>query len=95
VTGVDKALANSDIGEFAAFLEVIEGLPAGHAFRIEDVIDNDHYGLPVDHPNRIGAWTQAAHRRGLIERVSYAPARKSSRNGAVVAVWRRCSKGAQ
>jgi hypothetical protein len=72
---------------------VIERLPAGRVFMTEDILDNDHYGLPVDHPNRAGAWTAHASRLGLIERVGYQPARKASRAGGISAVWKRCDDG--
>lgn len=87
--GTDQALIRSDGGEREAFLEVVNGLPEDWEFTAEQLADNDHYGLPIDHHNRIGSWTRYACTLGLIERVGYRQARRPTRHGAVVALWRR------
>jgi hypothetical protein len=93
LTGLDRALGNSDPWQLATFLDVIKRLPAGWVGQIEDILDNDHYGLPLDDSHRPGAWTAHASRLGLIERIGYAPAKKASRAGGVSAVWRRRRDG--
>jgi hypothetical protein len=93
LSGIDRAIANSDPWQLSTFLHVIENLPAGRVFMTEDVLDSDFYGLPMDHHNRAGAWTAHAARAGLIERIGYAPAKKASRAGGISAVWRRCRDG--
>jgi hypothetical protein len=90
ITGIDRALANSDEWQLGGFLAAIKDLPVGYVFMTEDIIDGDAHRLPIDSPNRAGAWTAHAARLGLIERVSYAKARKASRAGGVSAVWKRC-----
>lgn len=54
-----------------------------------DAHDLTELGVPdPDHPARWGALFQAAVRRGLIVPVGYRPARRPSRHGGVVRVWR-------
>ena len=89
----DKTIANSDKAQMAAALAVIKDLKPGWTGPAERIFHNDHFGLPLDHPNRIGAWVRYAAQLGLIEKVGYQPASKASRNGGVVAVWRRCRDG--
>jgi hypothetical protein len=57
----------------------------GRAFTIEQLMSET--GIEFDHPNRTGALTQAAAKAGLIHKIGYAPARRASRAGGIVAIW--------
>ena len=87
LTGIDRAIAGAsdwDVSRFRAAVTMYarSGLP----FVIEEVLETT--GIDIDHPNRVGALTAGMAKAGIITRVGYRKARRPSRAGGVVAVWR-------
>lgn len=86
LNGIDRAIANAsewDVANFKAAVGDRAKLPG--SFLIEDVLEAT--GVPLDHPNRVGALTSGLAKQGVIVRVGYTKARRPSRAGGVVGVW--------
>ena len=87
LTGLDRAIANASSWDGENFRAAVsDRAERPGAFTIEDVLDET--GVPLDHQNRVGALTANLARQGVIVRVGYTKAKRASRAGAVVAVWR-------
>ncbi len=87
ITGLDRAIANASSWDAANFrAAVVDWAKRPRPFTIEDVLEDT--GVPVDHPNRVGALTVALAKEGVIVPVGYTKARRASRASGVVRVWR-------
>jgi len=92
ISGLDRAIAGASGWDAANFrAAVTDWAKRQRTFTIEDVLVDT--GVPVDHPNRVGALTAALAREGVIVRVGYTKSRRASRAGGVVAVWRGAHHG--
>jgi hypothetical protein len=86
LTGIDKAIRNASAWDRSNWDAALRDFAAtGQPFTIEQMVERT--GLPIDHPNRIGALTAAAAKAGVIRRIGYTQARRASRACGVVAVW--------
>ena len=89
LTGIDRALAGASPWDTATITAAITDRAANPgAFTIEDALELA--GIEVDpaSPNLIGAVAQRLAKAGVIVGVSYTRARRASRSGGVVRVWR-------